>query len=341
MSNELTTIPAASGNMPLTKQLVIAQKRLIQEVMQSVMIGPTEKNPAGVHYGIIPGCKLPSLYKAGSEVILSTFRIAVDPSVEDLSGYDCFRYRVTCRGVLPSGEIVGSGVGECSTDEDKYKWRGAVSPAEFEATPEDRRRIKFSKPTNWNKDGLTQQVRTNPADLANTVLKMAKKRAQIDLTLTATGASDCFSQDLEDLPEEVRDELVKDETSKVGKPAVTQPQSKKLTENQTTYFPRIKAALDTLHGTDMEAKKATLKTESFIPAKGTYKETEGVEDYRSLDGKRLEILCTKLEKLAEKVKPEEKVIEAEVLPDVCAECMQPRIDGACRNMTCCEGKEYE
>ena len=51
-----------------------------------------------------------------------------------------------------------------------------------------------------------QQVRTNPADIANTVLKMAKKRAQIDLTLTATAASDCFTQDVEDLPEELRDD---------------------------------------------------------------------------------------------------------------------------------------
>lgn len=221
--NELTIVE----NRPLTKQDVIAQKRLIQEVMKAVMIGPTEKNPAGVHYGVIPGCKLPSLYKAGSEVILSTFRIAVEPTVEDLSTHDCFRYRVTLRGIIPSGEIVGAGIGECSTDEEKYHWRSAVNDKEFEATPEDRRRIKYSKPSNWNKEGETKQVRTNPADLANTVLKMAKKRAQIDLTLTATGASDVFAQDLEDLPEEVRDEFIKEEQHQAhGKPNVTQPQGK-------------------------------------------------------------------------------------------------------------------
>ncbi len=196
-------VVAIENTLPLTKQQVIAQKRLIQEVMHSVM-------KDGVHYGIIPGCKVKSLYKPGSEAILSTFRIAVDPTVEDLSTPDCFRYRVTLRGVLPSGEIVGAGVGECSTDEEKYHWRSAVNDKEFDATPEDRKRIKYSRPSNYNKTGETKQVRTNPADLANTALKMAKKRAQIDLTLTATGASDCFTQDLEDLPEEVRDELVKD-----------------------------------------------------------------------------------------------------------------------------------
>lgn len=207
-------------NRPLTKQEVVAQKRLIQEVMQAVM-------KDGIHYGVIPGCKQPSLYKAGSEAILSTFRIAVEPSVEDLSTIDCYRYRVTLRGIIPSGEIVGAGVGECSTDEEKYKWRAAINQKEYEATPEDRRRIKYTKPASWNPAGEVFQVRTNPADLANTALKMAKKRAQIDLTLTATGASDVFAQDLENLPEEVRDEMVREENhQRQGKPPVHAPSEK-------------------------------------------------------------------------------------------------------------------
>jgi hypothetical protein len=52
------------------------------------------------------------------------------------------------------------------------------------------------------------QIRTEPADVANTVLKMAKKRAQIDLTLTATAASDIFTQDVEDIPDELREQQV-------------------------------------------------------------------------------------------------------------------------------------
>lgn len=216
---------------PLTKDQVVAQKRLIQEVMAAVM-------KDGVHYGVIPGCKQPSLYKAGSEAVLTTFRIAVNPIVEDLSTRDCYRYRVTCQGILPSGEIVGSGIGECSTDEEKYHWRGAVNDKEFDATPEDRRRIKYSRPSNYNKDGETKQVRTNPSDLANTALKMAKKRAQIDLTLTATGASDVFAQDLEDLPEEVREELTRENGNpKGGKPPVNQPQAKKSAESTADNRP--------------------------------------------------------------------------------------------------------
>src|SRR5690606_22905756 len=71
---------------------------------------------------------------------------------------------------------------------------------------ENRRRIKFAK---WQgKVEQKKQVRTNPADVANTILKMAKKRAQVDAVITATAASDIFTQDIEDLPEEVVAEIV-------------------------------------------------------------------------------------------------------------------------------------
>jgi hypothetical protein len=176
---------------------VRARVNLIQEIMRAVF-------KEGMHYGRIPGTEKPTLFKAGSEVILATFRIAVEPVVDDLSTGDTFRYRVSCRGVLPNGEVVGVGIGEASSDEEKYRWRKAVCQEEYDETPVDRRRAKWGK----GRDGKayqTWQVRTQPADVANTILKMAKKRAQIDLCLTATAASDVFTQDIEDLPEELHD----------------------------------------------------------------------------------------------------------------------------------------
>jgi hypothetical protein len=106
-----------------------------------------------------------------------------------------------------TGHVVGAGVGECSTNEEKYRWRGAHGEGEWNATDEDMRRIKYG--SKWGQgqgdriETETRQIRTNPADLANTVLKMAKKRAQVDLCLTALSASDVFDQDLEDLPPEL------------------------------------------------------------------------------------------------------------------------------------------
>lgn len=174
----------------------------VQKVMQAVMKEDT-------HYGKIPGTQKPTLYKAGSEVLLTTFHMGLRLDIQDLSNADEIRYRVKAVGFhQPTGTVVGEGIGECSTGEEKYKWRTAVCDEEWEAYPESRRRVKFSR--TWNKamrgyDILqVKQVRTEPADLANTVLKMAKKRAQIDFTLTALGASDIFTQDIEDLPEELR-----------------------------------------------------------------------------------------------------------------------------------------
>lgn len=186
---------------------VVEQVKAIQHIMNAVM-------KDGTHYGVIPGCQQPSLYKQGSEVLLSAFKIAVEPEVKVTRDGDHIHYEVRAIGRhMTSGIVVGIGVGEASTAEDKYAWRAAVCDAEFEATPDTRRRIKFGK----KKDGghyEAQQVRTNPADIANTVLKMAKKRAQIDMTLTALAASDCFSQDLEDLPEEYREGMAADRPKK-------------------------------------------------------------------------------------------------------------------------------
>ena len=192
---------------------VIAQVAMIQKVMSAVM-------KDGTHYGKIPGTDQPTLYKSGSEALLSAFKISVEPEViESRTNEGHIGYTVRCVGRhMTTGIVVGVGVGECSTAEEKYQWRGAVCQEEYDETPETHRRKKWLK-GRWEggQQGPARavlQVRTNPADLANTVLKMAKKRAQIDLTLTALSASDIFTQDLEDLPEEYRDGMTSAEKPK-------------------------------------------------------------------------------------------------------------------------------
>ena len=171
---------------------------LVQEVMRSIMKEDT-------HYGVIPGTKKPSLYKPGAEVLCVTFRIGDKYEVEDLTVDGMARYRVRCIGIHQvTGIVLGEGLGECSSHEEKYKWRRAICAEEFEVTPENLRRLKFSK--YQGKVEKQQQIRTESADQANTILKMACKRAKIAMTLNATAASDIFTQDIEDLPEEYRHE---------------------------------------------------------------------------------------------------------------------------------------
>ena len=201
--NEVVKVEDAK---PLTAAEVKAHVQLIQQVMQAVMVPKT-------HYDTIAGCgDKPVLLKPGAEKILTTFKIGTDLKVEDLGdGYD-FRYRVTIRGFyIPTGNTVGYGVGEASTKEKKYAWRRAMCQTEFDEAPETRRRI-YWKPQKdkkgYNIKGEAEQelqVRQDPSDLANTVLKMAKKRAMIDLCLTSTACSDIFVQDIDD--EDVADNV--------------------------------------------------------------------------------------------------------------------------------------
>jgi hypothetical protein len=157
-----------------------------------------------VHYGVIPGTKKPTLYKPGSEILLLTFRVAVDPEITDLSTTDEIRYRIRAIGRhVPTDSFMGAGVGECSSNEEKFLWRAALSKDEFNDTPEDQRRYKYKKEWDRGRPMIVkvEQIKVPPADAANAVLKRAKKRAQVDFCLTAMAASEIFTQDVEDLPD--------------------------------------------------------------------------------------------------------------------------------------------
>lgn len=203
MSNEVIEMPrresaglVASETHRFSVSEIRQRVNLIQEVLQHIMKKDT-------HYGVIPGTQKPTLYKPGAEQLCVTFRIAQEYKIEDLSTADTARFRVTCIGRhQTTGIVLGEGLGECSSGEEKYKWRGAICAEEFDLTPEHMRRLKFSK-YKGNVEKKTQ-VRTEAADLSNTVLKMACKRAMIAMTLNVTAASDIFTQDIEDLPEELR-----------------------------------------------------------------------------------------------------------------------------------------
>jgi hypothetical protein len=183
----------APGRMAVAD--IISHVAMVQEVMRAVM-------KPEVHYGVIPGTDKPTLYKQGAEVLCMAFRVADSYQVEDLSTDEIVRYRVTCTGVHQgTGLVLGTGMGEASSGEEKYKWRKAWDE-EFDATPANMRRIKSGK-------YKTKQVRTEPADLANTILKMANKRAKIAMTINVTACGDMFGQDLEDMDEALRDHLTR------------------------------------------------------------------------------------------------------------------------------------
>jgi hypothetical protein len=187
MSEQL--VPIAQESLAVNE--VVARTTKVQQVMEAVMHKDT-------HYGQIPGTPKPSLWQPGAEKLLMTFRLAPEIEVEDLGSPDLVHYRVTARIIhVPTQEYVGVGVGECSSDEEKFKWRKAVCQEEWDETPEDMRRKKWVKRVKGA--GTILQIRTDPRSVANTILKMAKKRAIVDGAKSTCAASDLFDQDIEDL----------------------------------------------------------------------------------------------------------------------------------------------
>jgi len=181
----------------------------------------------GKDYGKIPGTDKPTLYKPGAEKLMLTFELAAaEPHLDDLSTPDEIRYRIRVPIEASDGRVVAVGIGEGSSNEEKYRWRRPVCDEEFAETPEHLRREKWFKGFQNKPAYKGKQIRTSPADVANTILKMAHKRAFVHGTLLATGASSVFNQDLEDFTKEVREAVIEaDEKPKVqrasekGKPA--------------------------------------------------------------------------------------------------------------------------
>jgi hypothetical protein len=169
-------------------------------------------------YGIIPGCGKPSLWKAGAEKIRARFGIVIeDPITEDLSTEDERRFRVTIRATH-GGILIGAHSAECSSSEDKYKWKKAVCNAEWDETPENMRREKWKAGYQGKDPYKVKQIRTKIADVSNTILAMAIKRGSVGVTLQVTAASDIFTLDIENLEDLINNGDDPDEKHQEPKP---------------------------------------------------------------------------------------------------------------------------
>jgi hypothetical protein len=208
---ETQIIPAQPSSLALdamTTKDVVAQVQLIQHVMSAVM---KEKE----HYGVIPGTgNKPSLLKPGAEKLGFVFRLVprFEVTLRDM-GEGHREYEIICNlEQVHTGRFFGSGVGTCSTLESKYRYRSEVlTDADGNPHPvpsvywKNRNHDLLGGPqfSAKKQDGqwvIAHRVEhTDPADYYNTCLKMAKKRAHVDAILTATAASDIFTQDVEDM----------------------------------------------------------------------------------------------------------------------------------------------
>ena len=199
----------------LTVSEVKAQVAKVQNLMSDLM-------QEGVHYGkSFPGDTKKNLLKPGADKLCFMFRLRADfnQEIKELPN-DHREVMTKCQIFhIESGQKISEGVGSAITRESKYRWRNASRKC-----PHCKKEtIRESKNDGgfycWAKLGgcgakfaendrsITGQVLgkvENPdiADCYNTILKISKKRAYVDATISACGASDIFSQDADDLEPE-------------------------------------------------------------------------------------------------------------------------------------------
>jgi hypothetical protein len=174
----------------------------------------------GAHYGRIPGIDKPTLLKPGAEILCLTFQLGPTFTTDERSLAGGHREVVaTCTLVhQPTGAAVGAGLGSCSTLEAKYAYRTmsrrcpTCGKASIIAGKEQygggwicwKKKAGCGAKFSHADPAITSQLSgrvPNPdlADQYNTVLKMATKRALVAAVLMVTGASELFTQDVEDL----------------------------------------------------------------------------------------------------------------------------------------------
>jgi hypothetical protein len=197
MNNSLALINNIDVNAVQQTMAKVAQ---VQAVIQNTL-------QEGKDYGKIPGAgDKPSLFKPGAEKVLTVFGISpqyeFETKIEDYTGKGFFMYTIRCNlyRQTPDGElrVIGQGVGSANSRESKYygKWYTekklpeGVDKNTCKSRERDGNYGKYTEYYVEADDGLS---------LANTILKMAKKRAMVDATLTVASLSDLFTQDIEDM----------------------------------------------------------------------------------------------------------------------------------------------
>ena len=157
-NNELTLYEAG---------MTLARAKKEDYIVTAPFTGQQTTLKRGTDFGVIPGTKQPSLFKAGAQKIANAFGLlqhfTVETSIEDAQT-PVFFYRVRC-------DLV-----KIAQDGTEY----VFTTGHGSANTMERRNGRNSA---W--------------DSANATLKMAEKRALTAAVLSVSGLSDMFTQDME------------------------------------------------------------------------------------------------------------------------------------------------
>ena len=222
-NTDLAIVPAQSTGVttfsdPSERLAMVKATQVFVEEVKKIMV-------PDVHYGTFANITKPSLFQPGAELLASSFNLVPKYNIEKIDLPNGHReYMVHCTLIKhDTGGYFGDGYGSCSTMESKYRYRYAklTCPAcSAEAIIKGKAEFGGGWICYAKKGGCGQKYHDeaaaitsqklglvdNPdvADVYHTVLMMAQKRAYVKAVRTATGASVFFTQDVEDMAEEVR-----------------------------------------------------------------------------------------------------------------------------------------
>ena len=175
MSNAVqdTQVTSSYSIMPRNMEAQINEAVQMRDALTSLFENLLQ---LGIDFDRIPGTDKPTLLKPGAELLCKVFKLAqgkadvLDKSEDWDKGI--FSYTIGMPLIhIESGHQIAYGIGAANSHEKKHRYR--------------------------NVDGKKME-NADPADLQNTLMKMANKRAFVDAVLKATGASRMFTQDMED-----------------------------------------------------------------------------------------------------------------------------------------------
>jgi len=170
-------------SLPVTRDDVEAmkgQRALLMDFIKSQL-----KEGIDGDYAMIPGTNKKSLLKPGAEKLARLFNLgvrveSVDKSVDPKNNFAMFTYRAEVYPMRNPDVTVAECEACCNSQEKKYKERSVW--------------VKLP-----NQENKVKQTEITPIfDVMNTLMKMAQKRAIVGAVILAVGASDFFTQDIED-----------------------------------------------------------------------------------------------------------------------------------------------
>ncbi len=210
-------VPITPRGIITAEALTVAteQRALLRQYVEKHMIEDTD-------YGKIPGTDKPTLLKPGAEKLVDLFRCTPKFALlyrEEDHERGIYAYTFRVRLYQRDAEaVVAEGFGSANSREGRYRWRNANRKC-----PKCGAETVFASKHEpgfycWGKKGgcgakfgpadesitgqTTGRVENDDiATLANTILKMAKKRALVDGAIALARCSDMFTQDVEDFEE--------------------------------------------------------------------------------------------------------------------------------------------